>query len=407
MYKRIMALLLCLLLMGSAQAAVEGRVTVDDSDILSAGALRALNTWLHDAYMTVQTADSAQQLTLYQAGEKLLEAAADGNESTLTAGAWTAKAEVQSFISLEDASLQALSIAQALGNLLHDYEKSANATAELGNVVKAKTQLSYALSAEQWAAIWPEVCQIIGAQFADVTLESKGTLRRYFASDGSEIGAYFYAEKVRVAEGDVREVRLEYAYQAEKDLYLAFRCPNKNESRNLRISCTVKRTERTDRTSYAVSCDVRRKYDGEQDTVLLQASFKEQENVFSGKATLDYTQKRDDKTIKYAVTAAPEITLPCSGTVAFEVTVGDLTALEGEIHLNSAVDADIAMPKVNADITQVQRETTLRLFTYLQQIPDNDRLELIYYLNRPAYLTGEEADVYLMYDPEFTVTEEP
>lgn len=402
MYKRIVALLLCLLTICSAQAAVDVRLTVTGSDILSDGALRALNAWLGDAHLTMQTTDAVQQITLYQVNEKLLEAASDGESATLTAGAWTAPIASESLVPLEEISLQALSVGQALGELLKGYEKSASATAELGNVVKAKTQLSYALTAEQWAVAWPDVCQIIGAQFADITLESKGTLRRYFASDGSEIGAYFYAEKVRIAEKDVREIRLEYGYQVEKGFYLAFRCPDKNESRNLRISCTAKRTERTDRISYTVSCDVRRKYDGDQDTMVLEASLKEQENVLSGKATVNYTKKRDGKTQKYALTIQPN-----GNAVAFEIAVDSLKALQGEISFGSAEESAVTVPAVNADIAQVQRQVTLQMLTYLQRIDDSDRLELIYYLNRPAYLTGEEADTTLLYDPEFTVTEEP
>lgn len=401
MIKRIILLLLCLLLTCSAQAAVNVKMTVSGSDILSDGALRALNAWLEDTCLVLQTADGMQQITLYQAEGKLLEATADGEASALTSGEWTANVENDA-VMLEELPARARETAQKLGKLLKDYEKSANATAELGNVVKAKTQLSYALTAKEWAAIWSDVCEIIGTQFMDITLESKGTLRRYFASDGSEIGAYFYAEKVRIAEDDAREVRLEYAYQAEKGLYLAFRCPNKSETRNLRISLTAKRTERTDRISYSVSCDVRRKCDGDQDTALIEASLKEQENVLSGKATVNYSMKRGDKTQKYALTVKP-----AGNIVAFEMTANSLKALAGEITFGSAEDTSIIRPEANAEIAQVYRETALRMLSYLQETDEHDRLELIYYLNRPAYLTGDEADIYLTYDPEFTVSEEP
>lgn len=406
MLKRIVALLVLLMMTGSAMAAgLDVRITAGSSDVLSQGALRALNTWLEDAHLTILAADGKQQITLYQAEEKLLEATADGEASTLTSGAWTAEIENDA-VMLEEIPARARETAQKLGELLKDYEKSANATAELGNVVKAKAQLSYALAAEEWAQLWPQVCEIIGPQFADAKLESKGTLRRYFAADGSEIGAYFYAEKVRIAEDDVREVRLEYGYQADKGLYLAFRCPNKNETRNVRISLSLKRTERTDRVSYTVSCDVRRWHDGEQDTVLLDASLKAQENVFSGKATLNYTQKRDGATKKYALTIKPELT-NAGGSVAFDLAAGDLKMLTGEMTLDRTEDTEITLPAVNGEVSQVHRAAALQMLSYLQKIADSDRMELIYYLNRSAYLTGDEADVYLMYDPEFTVTEEP
>jgi len=48
----------------------------------------------------------------------------------------------------------------------------------------------------------------------------------------------------------------------------------------------------------------------------------------------------------------------------------------------------------------------LALLESLQDIPDEDRLQFLYYLNRPAYLTGDEKAVELQYDPQFSVTEE-
>lgn len=406
MVKRIVALLMILLFTGSAMAAgLDVQLTVSSSDILSKGALRALNAWLADARLTLESGENAQRVTLYQAGDMLLEVASNRETNVLSSGAWTTGLDTNT-LSFEEWPETALRLAGELGELLKDYEKSAAATAELGNVVKAKTQLSYALSAEEWAALWPQVCEILGPQFENITLESKGTFRRYFAADGSEIGAYFYAEKARIAEDDVREVRLEYGYQAEKGLYLAFRCPNKSETRNVRISLSAKRTERTGYIGYSVSGDVRRKHDGNQDTIVIEASLKHQAGALSGKATVNYTKKRDDTTEKFALTVKPALT-QAGGTATFEMTIGDLTALAGEISLAGAENAEISLPAVNAEILQVQSAAAVKLLMYLQQLEDSDRLELLYYLNRPSYLTGGEADIYLTYDPEFTVTEEP
>ena len=406
MVKRIVALLMLLLMTGSAMAAgLDVQLTADSSDILSDGALRALNVWLKDARLSLEAGENAQRVTLYQAGDKLLEAVSDGAASMLSSGEWTASIDTDTVI-LEELPETALRLAGALGEALKSYEKSAAATAELGSVVKAKTQLSYALSAEEWAAVWPQVCEILGPQLESIALESKGTFRRYFAADGSEVGAYFYAEKVRIAQDDVREVRLEYGYQAEKGLYLSFRCPNKSETRNVRISLSAKRTERTGYTSYTVSGEVRRRCDGDQDTVAIEASLKHQEEALSGKATVNYTKKRDDTTEKFALTVKPMLTM-AGGTATFEVTVGDLTALAGEISLTNAESAEISLPTVNAELSQVHSVAALKMLKYMQRTEESDRMELIYYLNRPAYLTGDEKEIYLIYDPYFNVSEGP
>ena len=230
MLKRICAgLLLCLFLCSGAMAqGMEIRLTAEKSEVLSDGALRALTTWLADAYLNVQLQQDAQVIALHHGDRLLLSAAANPQAAAIASGETTAKVPPMT-ADIAQIPAQVTAAAENLGRLLMDYEKSAKATAELGGAVKVKTQLSYALTAEEWAAVWPQVCDILGESLRGISIESKGTLRRYFDQDGKEIGAYFYAEKVRIAENDVREVRLEYGLSGS-GLYLAFRCPNKNET---------------------------------------------------------------------------------------------------------------------------------------------------------------------------------
>ena len=369
--------------------------------------MRALGQWLEQAYLVLDTAQDKQLSALYYDDAPLIVAAADAQSAVLTAEGLTVPAERTDF-SLQKIISQALDKAQMLGQALSAYEKSAKATAELGGVVKAKTQLSYALSKEQWAEIWPQVCDILGERFAAYTMESKGTLRRYFDAEGSEIGAYFYAEKVRVGENDVREVRLEYGYQQAKGLYLSFRCPNKNETRNTRISLTAKRTERTDRISYAVNGDIRLKRAAGQDTLLIESTLKEQEGVFSGKATLNYTQKRGEQSVKHALTIKPEVALgSLSGVIKIAYDRAGQNVATGTLALSAAQTGEISIPAVNVSQEQLTEALARRLVYSLLDIAPEDRLELMYYLNRSLFLTGDEKEIYLMYDPEFMVMEEP
>lgn len=406
MLKRICAgLLLCLFLCSGAMAqGMEIRLTAEKSEVLSDGALRALTTWLADAYLNVQLQQDAQGIALHHGDRLLLSAAANPQAAAIASGETTAKVPPMT-ADIAQIPAQVTAAAENLGRLLMDYEKSAKATAELGGAVKVKTQLSYALTAEEWAAVWPQVCDILGESLRGISIESKGTLRRYFDQDGKEIGAYFYAEKVRIAENDVREVRLEYGLSGS-GLYLAFRCPNKNETRNVRISITAKRTERSDRISYSLTGDVRVKRSDAQDTVTVEASLKDVQGTVSGKVTANLSQRRDGKTRKYALEIKPEITA-LTGSVAYAVDAGGQRVLEGKILLEETADKPVSLPAVNADETQVSLRLTKLLYDTLLDLPDSERLELLYYLNRPLYLTGDQKEISIMYDPEFTVTEVP
>jgi len=393
-----------LLLTGSACAAgYDVRLQAEKSDILSEGALRALSGWLNGACLTVHTEESPQ--TAIYHGDRLLLAA---SENLLTDG------EIAVAYEQRDADFALVPAKlterlQALAALVPEYEKSAQATAELGNVVNAKRQLSYELSAEEWTALWPQVTDILGEWVSGMKLESKGTLRRYFASDGSEIGGYFYAEKVRIAENDVRQVRLEYGFVPGKGLYLAFRCPNAKETRNIRITMTVKNSDRDGKKTQSVSADIRRWHDGDQDVILLEGSIKEQKGAVTGKATLDYTRKRDGKTLKQALKATHDLVKnegAVTGEVAIEWKYDGLKALTGKITVAPTEKAAIPMPAEAGEEAALQRSLVYNLLYTMQEIADEDRLELIYYLNRGAYLTGDEKEVYITYDPEFTVTEE-
>jgi len=406
MLKRIGAwLLLCLLLCSSAAAqGMDIRLTTEMSEVLSDGALRALTTWLADAYLNVQMQQDAQEIALYHGDRLLLSAAANAQGAAVTAGEITAKAQPVD-ADIAQIPVRATAAAERLGQLLMDYERSAKATAELGGAVKAKTQLSYALTAEEWAAVWPQVCNILGESLRGISLESKGTLRRYFDQDGKEVGAYFYAEKVRIAQNDVREVRLEYGI-SPNGLYLAFRCPNKNETRNVRISITAKRTERSDRISYSLTGDVRVKNEDVQDTVTVEASLKDVQGTVSGKVTANLSVRRGGKTRKYALEIKPEIT-SAAGSAAYAVDAGGQRVLEGKILLEEAKEKPVSLPEINGDETLVSVQLTRSIYDTLLDLPDSERLELMYYLNRSLYLTGDQKDISIMYDPEFTVTEVP
>ena len=183
----------------------------------------ALNTLLDGMTLTVDDTGADMRCQL-----------ARGNQ------AWLSLSSSAPRITLE----RMLSLSQSLGALLADFEREEHRSIEMGDVLTSPLQLTYALTREEWQEKWPDVLALIADVFPaydlsgfDITSD-KATFKRYFARDGQEIGAYFYAGSARVAPEDIREIRLEWGCRADKALYLAFRSPSqgKGETRNFRIA---------------------------------------------------------------------------------------------------------------------------------------------------------------------------
>lgn len=142
--------------------------------------------------------------------------------------------------------------------------------------------------------------------------------------------------------------------------------------------------------------------------MLIESTLKEQEGVFSGKATLNYTQKRGEQSVKHALTIKPEVALgSLSGVIKIAYDRAGQNVATGTLALSAAQAGEISIPAVNASQEQLTEALARRLVYSLLDIAPEDRLELMYYLNRSPFLTGDEKEIYLMYDPEFMVMEEP
>ena len=263
--RRVLALLLMSILCVSAALGegVQVSFSAQESDYLSAGALRALNQVLADITLVLTQENDGAGIALLDGENEILRMQSQAGRALLTADGCTAEQPL-AYIREQGVYGAVLQAGQTVGQLLSGWETTGKATAELGNAGNPKTQAVYVLTGEEWATVWTDVCAVLlpvlqntvqnptwleraEAFLRGLTIEGKGTLRRYFAADGTEMGAYFYAAQVRFAENDVREVRLEYGYTQEKGFYLTFRCPNKKETRNLRISVKGKVSTRSER----------------------------------------------------------------------------------------------------------------------------------------------------------------
>ena len=424
--RRMLAMMLALILCMTCALGegVQLSMQVLESEMLSEGALRALNTVLENMLLTAETQQDASYITLRDGEETVLSAHTGQRDATVTVGGQTAPVTL-SYVEWEKASRYALPLAQELGALLSAWEKSSASTAELGDAGKPKTQLAYALTAEEWASVWPQVCDVLLRVLRDMvqdpalleqaemflrnlTFQSKCTLKRYFAADGTEIGAYFYASEVLFSPNDKREVRLEYGYAPEKGLYLAFRCPNKKETRNVRVSVKGKTSVKNERTTYTLSADVRLSHDGEGDTYIIKSTLKRENDLLTGSADMNVTKKRKSGTVKTAVTLSPELHLAQAvpqGTLSYAWSRGEQVVMKGTLSVAPALNEEKTVPTVNAAYEELQGTLAVKILRLLQKAESADRQELLHYLAQENYLNGETIPAQ-EYDPRFIVMEE-
>ena len=243
--KRLLCIVLILLLL-PGMALGEGvalSFTAQDSKLCPQGAAEALNTLLDGMTLTVDDTGADMRCQL-----------ARGDQ------AWLSLSSSAPRITLE----RMLSLSQSLGALLADFEREEHRSIEMGDVLTSPLQLTYALTREEWQEKWPDVLALIADVFPaydlsgfDITSD-KATFKRYFARDGQEIGAYFYAGSARVAPEDIREIRLEWGCRADKALYLAFRSPSqgKGETRNFRIAFSARIAKQMPRKNQACGVNI-------------------------------------------------------------------------------------------------------------------------------------------------------
>ena len=203
---------------------------VEGSDVFSVAALDGMNAALADARLVL----SPEGYDLWSGDDLILWA----RPGVIASG------DAAAPFDLPGTAETALEKARALGALLAEWEVEKQETVDLQEAGTARRYLRYVLGEEGFARMIPRIAELLELPaLAEASITGKATLRRYFDREGNEFGAYFYAEKLHL-NGVTREVRLEYGYQPEKGLYLAFRCPDSKGQTNTRLSLHMKRTEK-------------------------------------------------------------------------------------------------------------------------------------------------------------------
>lgn len=262
MKKTALMLIVCLLFAFVLPAqAVTLRLTAQSSDLLPAPALVALQTLLEKTAFSVD----AQGAALLHDGKPLLWASTEGrigSESTAAPLALPAKS-----------SKTPAETVSALAELLQEFEKPQQSQLDLKEAGACSRQLVYALTGEDWLRHRDAIADILAAcvpafdvlRSAEIT--GKGTFKRYLDREGSDIGFYFYAAEFSL-NGVTREIRLEFARREGRGALFTFRCPDKKQSTNLRISLHLRERD----NAYTLNGDVRFTKNKNTDTLSVSGS---------------------------------------------------------------------------------------------------------------------------------------
>jgi len=405
--RRLTALLLALLLcMPSAWGAgVEISLNAEKSDVLSEGALRALNAVLADVKLIFVQEDDAACVALMEGENPLLQVHSDGEASFLSANGFTAQQPTG--VKWDRMPSLLTDAIQRLCELTSAWEKWGASSADLKSAGKPKTQATYAVAGEDWAALWPDVCGILlpalqtclpkdtyaqaETYLRGMTIRGKGTLRRYFAADGTEMGAYFYAAQAGDPT-DLREIRLEYGQTPDKGFYLAFRCPNPKGTRNARITVQGKTTVSQARTTYTLSADIRITHDGDADTCLMESTLRQENGQLTGKAELNMTHKRAGVTKKYGLIIKPQLLLTEEeyvGTAAVTAAINGKTWLDGKATISAYAGEMPSLPQAAGEMQKIYETLPYTVFQLLRRGENEDMQQLLHYLSKENYLNGE------------------
>ena len=366
---KILALILSLLLALPA-GGVRLTATATKSETLSPGALTAAQALLQEAALTI----SSDGYDLVCGDDLLLQARADAAGGFVACGNQAAPLAVAAF-----GSADVWQTARELGALLASWEQEVGAAVDLQEAGVAARQLVYVLTGEEWAQVWPQAVQILcacapeAAMLAEAQIVGKGTLKRYFDRDGNEMGLYFYAAELRV-HGETREVRLEYGFQAGKGLYAAFRCPNKNETRNIRLALHGKKTK----GGWSLNGSLRLIHDGDSEVYALDGRT-------DGTLKLSLNRKRGGDAAQYALTLAMQ-----AGGAQYQYQKEKRLALAGAVQWQAVALTEASAAAPNGDMAQVSTALAGRLLALARAASPDHWQELVHALATETLVNAQQ-----------------
>ncbi len=478
--RRVILLTLALsLLAGAASAAfspagrmdgnaeLRASVRLDALSPLGESSLHAVNAWLDDAQIVVTAresgGDARSRMLLTVGGAALIDVVSlyrndyaltafsredDTYRAYLTAGG---RRDALSLLTGDDsASVSPSALIKAFvdgsGAMYALLEgvvtpRTVKSSTSIKNVGTSSQYVEYKLTDEQMNGVWqslldaalpffdaallsaPAVAPQARAFLSALTFSGECRFKRMQNKAGEDIGLQFTA---RAASGeDARKVTVFGGYKEGAGLYMSFALPAVKGKNNMKLTVSVKLTEKKTTNTLAAEVAYTNALNGVTEEASLSATLKNNltngENI-TGKITL--TAKRDG--VKTAWTIEPSLAAATgddrwTGTAAFQRKTGGALDLKGTLTLScgaAAGDDDIT-EKINGtlDLTGMTDEAAAtalagekaiflsRFVRLIAALPEAERTLLTHELRTDAWMTAPSVSTDAAPDP-YRVTEE-
>lgn len=311
---------------------------------------------------------------------------------------------------------------------LDGYGKAVKRSITIKNVGTARSQVEYALSAQEWNALWPSVlhqldqslpfAKSVGtalhrqvlAYLKTLTFESKGSLKRYLNADGADMGWQFTGQVSRAGEG-IRKVTLYGGINDDTGLYVSLKLPAVSGADNLSLQASFTWKERNDATSIAGDISLRTVFGSDSITERVKVNLKRagEEPRLTGRIVWDSATGGTSKR-KSVLTVEPDLLLKensLTGTLDVEAKVQGAPAFSGRItaSLSPGLMPEGPIAQRTVDLTQISLEQMdseratlagliiLPLWMYANQLPSAQRSSLLHDLSRDFRTQGDTVPV--------------
>ena len=424
--------------------ALDIRATLDSWSALSPDSLAAVQETLNSAALQLQIHKSAGQSTsalalslddtyLYQINEstdadhRLMELLPQGARyisdpaqaplglltGTQSAIPWENLLKVGFRPVFEDAL-------QNIYALIEFYQKSSPVSISIKNVGTASTRLEYALTREEWTALWPQIekllCdalepwlgQIPSQAIAALRFEDDGVLKRFTDDAGTDLGWQFTG-KLSFGKEDTRRITLFGGFRQDKGLYISLKAPALKGRNDLAFSLSARQntgeSKRSLQADYVFTTrldDIRQSAKG---LIKLESADVPDGEQLSGIIRLDSTQT-PGQTKRRRFTVKPELLFSdgrFSGTLTLTRELGNTADLAlglrlllrpAEAVLPPAVEGAKDLGALTPGELRQEQDRFLQLLLdplkgFLLQLPQRQRMQLLHDMGRVLRTRGD------------------
>ena len=424
--------------------ALDIRATLDNWSALSPDSLAAMQEALNSAALRLQThkaaGQSASNMTLTHDSAALYQI----NESVdadhrlmelLPQGARYASGPAQTPLDLLTGAGPAipwenllkagfrtafLDSLQQIYALLEPFQKSAPHSTSIKNVGIASTRLEYALTREEWTALWPRIEKLLNDALepwlgqiptqatAALRFEDDGVLKRFTMDGGMDLGWQF-SGKLSFGQDDTRRVTLFGGFRQDKGLYVSLKAPAVKGRNDLAFSLSVKQNAEESKRSLQADYVFTSRRDGirlsAKGLINLESADVPDGERISGSIRLDSTQT-PGQTMRRRFTVKPELLFSDGrlfGTLTLARELGNAADLALELHLllkpaeavfSPAEEGAKDLGALTPDELRKEQDRFLQLLLdplkgFLLKLPQRQRMQLLHDMGRVLRTRGD------------------